>query len=82
MWYSYKLMNGNEVGWYECDVLDFKKMWKRIRNDVRCGLVKLDNGDCWLYSRNEVRKDRFVGVNGWSKLGWNSILSLRDKEWK
>ncbi len=76
MWYNYKLLNGQEVGWYQCDLVDFKKLWKKMKKEISSCLVKLDNGESWLYVKT-IRRDRFVGVNGWSRVGF--INSLKNK---
>lgn len=71
--YKYKLVNGDVVGYYECDVKDFKLMWKKIRNDVDWCCVDFREDcliwslcDCWLYDRNWK-------IKGWYENGWKKL---------
>lgn len=77
MWYNYFDKNEKVVGWYQCSIEDFKKMWKVVKNEVSSCVVKLDNGDCWLYVKTS-RKDRYVGFSGWSRI--KEIVTLSSKK--
>lgn len=47
--YSYLTKAGKEVGEYQCEDADFRKLWPRVRKDVRAAVVELQNGETWIY---------------------------------
>lgn len=75
--YKYKMLSGNVVGCYECEVEDFKKLWKMIGNSVVSCSVDMwdkDRGkwsvcDCWYFNR--VWK-----LNGWYNKGWKLLSGI------
>lgn len=41
------------VGYYECEVEDLKRLWKKIGSEVVIMYVKFKNGEQWNYLRNK-----------------------------
>lgn len=48
------------VGWYQTDTEDFKKLWKKIKDEIRCAVVKTEETD-WIFYRK-------AGVGKWEVL--------------
>lgn len=75
--YRYSFDRKVSYGWYECDIEDFKKLWKKIRSCCEWCVVDIWNDcrgcwdlcDCWEY--NKIWKD-----NGWYKKGWKFMSGV------
>lgn len=52
------------VGWYQTDTEDFKKLWKKIKDEVRCAVVKTADID-WIFYRK-------AGVGKWEVMRRNN----------
>ena len=68
--YSYLKMNGEEFGFYQCDMEDFKKFfWSRSNEDIRCIVLKKGKIKYIWDKGNVGLKGRVRGKNGWMYVG-------------
>jgi len=59
MFYNILYRNGKKSGDYQCDVDDFKKLWRVDKDNIQCAICKFDDGTTYIYSRTN-RNDRYV----------------------
>lgn len=65
--YSYLTFDGQEHGDFECTLEDFRQFLRgRINTDVRCIVVKFDDGRVYLWQRDMVKIKRSDYHNGWA----------------
>lgn len=59
MFYNILYRNGKKSGDYQCDVDDFKKLWRVDKDNIQCAICKFEDGTTYIYSRTN-RNDRYV----------------------
>ena len=72
MFYNILYRNGKKSGDYQCDVDDFKKLWRVDKDNIQCAICKFEDGTTYIYSRTN-RNDRYVKP-------WNIITRSGDEE--
>ncbi|MBR4032392.1 MAG: hypothetical protein IKJ07_06630 [Clostridia bacterium] len=58
MFYNILYRNGKKSGDYQCDVDDFKKLWRVDKDNIQCAICKFEDGTTYIYSRTN-RNDRY-----------------------
>ena len=66
--YSYYGYDNKDHGEFQCDVEDFRKMFRRRHSEFlfRSCIVELDNGEVWIWSH--TCEHRRLGIKGWERV--------------